>query len=322
MARAAGEAASPESRCARPWRPCGSLCSRDSEVLCPGREACSAAQNPGAASKSILDCFVELGGNFIDAAENYPVPVKAESVGQTEAIVGRWLQSRGAAARTQLVLATKVGGPADGRGTLDARQATLGREVAGVMPRLEPQQIRDALEASLVRLRTDYVDLYQLHWPDRYTPLWGRARYDKSLEGRHQQQQQRAPGDEGATFKEVALCMQQLIDEGKIREWGLSNETTFGVCSWVDACKTVGARPPISIQNDFSLLDKTPQTTGSRRNWQRLAAPGTTALASWPTECWPGVPFRGSTWISSCPKDPGTRCSLLSKAVTSHRPLR
>lgn len=208
-----------------------------------------------AASARILDCYLDCGGNFVDVAENYPVPVTPERIGRTETIVGNWLKERGSSTRSKLVVATKVAGPLYGRATLDGRARTLGREVAGETSRIEPQQIRDALEASLLRLQTEYIDLYQLHWPDRYSPLWGRARYNMDLEGGHQQQERRKD-DQGSTFDEVAACMQALVDEGKIREWGVSNETTYGVCSWISACKQVGARPPVSIQNDFSLLDR------------------------------------------------------------------
>ena len=99
------------------------------------------------------------------------------------------------------------------------------------------------------------IDLYQLHWPDRYTPLWGRTVYQKELEGGHQQQPRSGP-DDRVPFDDVVRCLGELISEGKIRAWGVSNETSYGVCQWTEAARRLGVPPPVTIQNDFSLLDR------------------------------------------------------------------
>lgn len=112
-----------------------------------------------------------------------------------------------------------------------------------------------AVAASLKRMKTDYIDLYQLHWPDRYTPLWGSHVYQKSMEGLHSQQPRPNPEDR-VPFDDVVKCLGELLEEGSIKHWGVSNETSYGVCQWVAAAQRCGVRPPISIQNDFSLLDR------------------------------------------------------------------
>lgn len=106
-----------------------------------------------------------------------------------------------------------------------------------------------------MRLKTSYVDLYQLHWPDRYTPLWGNVQYNKSLEGKHEQQP-RADGELPIPFDEIVVCMGELIAAGLIRHWGVSNESSFGICTWVEACRRLGVPCPVSVQNDFSLCDR------------------------------------------------------------------
>lgn len=139
------------------------------------------------------------------------------------------------------------------------REKTLeGKADAGApLPRLTPEQIRRAVAASLKRLRTDFVDLLQLHWPDRATPLWGNVVFDHATAaaGGHSQQP-RAAGEPRVPFDDVCACLAELVRDGTIRAWGLSNETSFGVCEWAAAAKRVGCPPPVSIQNDFSLLDR------------------------------------------------------------------
>eukprot|EP00741_Cyanophora_paradoxa_P008688 tig00001368_g8411.t1 len=177
-------------------------------------------QNTEEEAHAQLDLALEMGVNFIDTAELYPC-------------------------RDKIILASKVAGP--GRDWLcEKRAETLGEP----NPEKEKQahhtayQIKKAVNASLKRLKTTYIDLIQLHWPDRYAPLWGANQY-------HAQQDWR-----GAPFEESVAALGELIKEGKIRHWGLSNETTFGVCHFAEAAKRLGVPLPVSIQNDFSLVDR------------------------------------------------------------------
>jgi len=121
-----------------------------------------------------LDAFIALGGNFIDTAELYPVPPDAKYGGATEEIIGNYL-SKHPGVREKLVIATKVSGPTTSNWIPANREKALtgSWDDTALLPRLKPEQIKRACQASLKRMKTDYIDLYQLHWPDRYTPLWG-----------------------------------------------------------------------------------------------------------------------------------------------------
>lgn len=194
-------------------------------------------QNTAAEAHAQLDYAIkERGVNFLDTAENYPVPLNAPRArpGVTEEIIGGWL-AKNPALRSRLVIATKVCGRSP-----NSRCAAL-RTVPPADPcpdaRLDAASIILAVEASLRRLRTDYIDVYQLHFPDRYSPLWGKRAYEPREER------------EAVPFVETVRAIQQMIDTGKIRHWGLSNETTFGVCEFVKAADSIGCPRPVSIQN-------------------------------------------------------------------------
>eukprot|EP00741_Cyanophora_paradoxa_P008686 tig00001368_g8409.t1 len=199
-------------------------------------------QNTEEEAHAQLDLALEMGVNFIDTAEGYPVPARAETCGTTERFIGNWLEKR--RCREKLIIATKVAGP--GRNWIaQHRRETLGVDVdAKEVARLSGEQIKLAVNASLKRLKTTYIDLIQLHWPDRYVPLWGTSRYNP------EQERPSVP------FEESVAALGELIKEGKIRHWGLSNETTFGVCHFAEAAKRLGVPLPVSIQNDFSLVDR------------------------------------------------------------------
>lgn len=204
-------------------------------------------------SIEILDRYIELGGDFIDTAEMYPVPCKPEWVGKSEEIIGRWLKAR-PGTREKIVIATKVAGP---RGPGNAAKAVANREktLTGSATAedadkgcdLSREQIRRACDASLKRLGIDCIDLYQVHWPERYVPKWGAYQYSAAKEA--EDAHHRLVGVEA-----VCTAMAELVREGKIKHWGLSNETSFGVCSFMEACKRLSLPPPITIQNDFGLL--------------------------------------------------------------------
>lgn len=186
-------------------------------------------QNSEAEAHQQLAYAVSRGVNFIDAAEMYPVPAKSETQGRTETFLGTWLKQQ---QRGKLVIASKVIG----------RSGLKWIRGGGC---LDETNIRQAIEGSLQRLQTDYLDLYQIHWPDRYTPRFGGYAYDaKSYQ-------------QGTPILETMRVMDCLIKEGKVRHYGLSNETPYGVSQFMHLAETHGLAKPISIQNAYSLLNRT-----------------------------------------------------------------
>jgi len=189
----------------------------------------------------------ECGVNFIDTAELYPVPLTAPEwrAGVTETIVGNYLNSIGKKAREELVVATKVAGYFPNSPVAAERYVP---PKIDPMPdcRLDAVSIRTACDASLRRLQTDYIDLMQIHWPDRYLPVFGQ------LEFKHDNIR-----DNDVPILETATALKDLMDEGKIRYIGLSNESPYGVGEWIKACESLGIRDKlVSIQNSYSLLDR------------------------------------------------------------------
>jgi len=185
----------------------------------------------------------ERGVTMVDTAELYPVPLTAPEwkAGRTEEYIGTWLE-KNPEWRSKIVLATKV------CGYTPKSAVAAERTVPATSPppdsRLDRQSIRAACEASLRRLRTDYIDLYQLHWPDRYVPVFGSTVYDYDRER------------DSVPIEETAAALKELIDEGKIRAYGLSNETPYGVCEWMRVAEKLGMPPPVTIQNSYSLLTR------------------------------------------------------------------
>lgn len=187
-------------------------------------------QNSEAEAHAQLDRAAAAGINFIDAAEMYPVPPKAETQGATETILGNWLARR--PDRDRWVIATKVTGKSSGFPYL--RDG----------PRLSRQHIMQAIEASLQRLKTDYVDLYQFHWPERSTNYFGQLGYT------HQE-------EDGLVPLEASLdAAAELIRQGKIRHVGLSNETPWGVMECLRLARERGLPRIVSIQNPYNLLNR------------------------------------------------------------------
>lgn len=191
-------------------------------------------QNTEAEGHAQLDMALAHGINFIDTAELYSIPPRAETQGSTETIIGSWLKARGN--RDKIILASK----AVGRGTQPWFRP------GGEETRLTPRQIRYALEGSLRRLNTDYLDLYQLHWPDRKIGLFGEGGTTfTSL----------ADADE-VPIEETLGVLGDLVTEGKIRHVGVSNETAWGVSEYL-ACSRTGAPRIASIQNAYNLINRT-----------------------------------------------------------------
>ena len=188
-------------------------------------------QNSQAEAHEQLDYALDQGINFIDTAEMYPVPPRAETCTRTETIVGNWLAGK---PRDQVVLATKVAGP--------NRNITW---IRGGPKSLDRANIREAIEGSLRRLRTDYVDLYQIHWPARNVPMFGRFHFDPTQEL------------ESVAIREQLEVMAELVREGKVRYVGLSNEHPWGVMEFLRLAAEHGLPRVVSIQNAYSLLNRT-----------------------------------------------------------------
>ena len=179
-----------------------------------------------------LDRALDCGINFIDTAEMYSIPPRAETFGQTETIIGRWFRAR--KNRDRVVLATKVIGKAD----------DFMPYVRGGMTRLNKHNIELALNDSLMRLNTDVIDLYQIHWPDRNTNFFGRLGY------------QHQPDDSAASIEETLSVLNTLVASGKVRAIGVSNETAWGAMEYIRlSCEGVGPRIA-SIQNPYNLLNR------------------------------------------------------------------
>lgn len=187
-------------------------------------------QNTEADAHQQLDYARDRAVTFIDTAEMYPVPPMKETQGRTESYIGSWLKSRGG--REKLVLATKVSGR--GRGI----------EIRGTETRLDHAQINQAIDDSLRRLQTDYIDLYQIHWPERHVNTFGKLDYVHDL------------ADDPIPLEETLEFLDQLVKAGKVRAIGLSNDTPWGVMRMLDISRTKNIARVASIQNPYSLLNR------------------------------------------------------------------
>lgn len=188
-------------------------------------------QNTEAEGHAQMDYAVERGINFFDTAELYPIPAHPDYHSLTEEIIGSWFARTGK--REQIVLASKIAGKAP---------FTKFIRTTGFIP----SSIREAVEASLGRLQTDYIDLYQLHWPERHTNYFGQRGYDPD------------PSDHWEdNIHQVLETLSELIREGKIRHVGLSNETPWGTMRYLEESKVHPQLPRmLTIQNPYSLLNR------------------------------------------------------------------
>ncbi|WP_298829219.1 aldo/keto reductase [uncultured Piscinibacter sp.] len=181
---------------------------------------------------AILDLAVERGINFIDTAEMYSVPARAETFGATERIIGNWFAAR-PGARAKLVLATKVSGPARGMDW-----------IRGGVADMTKADILASCDASLQRLRTDVIDLYQIHWPARNVPTFGAIYFDPAKD--------RAM----ASTHEQLDAMATLVKAGKVRHVGLSNESPYGVMEFVRSAEQHGLPRVATVQNPYALTSR------------------------------------------------------------------
>ncbi|MEX3954639.1 NADP(H)-dependent aldo-keto reductase [Trinickia sp. EG282A] len=196
-------------------------------------------QNSEREAHAQIDYALDRGVNLIDAAEMYPVPPRPETQGSTERCIGSWL-ARNRDARGKIVLATKIAGP--------ARQPHNPRHIRGATNQFDRKNLTEALHGSLERLRTDYIDLYQLHWPDRSTMTFGRSTYPWI--------------DDAYTvpIEETLSVLAEFVKSGKVRHVGVSNETPWGVAQFLRAAERLGLPRIVSIQNPYSLLNRTFET--------------------------------------------------------------
>jgi aryl-alcohol dehydrogenase-like predicted oxidoreductase len=185
-----------------------------------------------AQAHAILDRALERGLNFIDTAEMYAVPARAETFGATETIIGRWFAKR-PDARRQVVLATKVSGP--------SRNMAWIRNGA---TDLTPEAIVQACDDSLRRLQTEQIDLYQIHWPNRNVPMFGALYFDPARDGQN------------TSIEAQLRALETLVKAGKIRHIGLSNETPWGVMSFVQAAEQFGLPRVATVQNPYALVSR------------------------------------------------------------------
>jgi aryl-alcohol dehydrogenase-like predicted oxidoreductase len=192
-------------------------------------------QNTEADAHAQLDMAVDYGVNLIDAAEMYPVPPKPETQGRTEQYLGTWLKKSGN--REKVLVATKAAGP-----SLKNIQVS---HIRGGTTRHNRESLESAVNTSLQRLQTDYIDLYQLHWPDRTTNHFGELGY------------QHVENEFTIPIEETLFALDGLVKSGKIRHIGLSNETPWGMSQFVNIAERQGLARVVSIQNPYNLLNRT-----------------------------------------------------------------
>lgn len=187
-----------------------------------------------------LDYAMSRGVNFIDTAEMYPVPPRAETFTRTETIVGNWLRKRRKRRRDSVILATKVAGPRRGM-----------QWIRGGPRALDGANIRAAIEGSLRRLQTDYIDLYQLHWPERNVPMFGQYQFDPAQEfDAHGAPKPWVP------IRAQLETLAELVREGKVRAIGVSNETPWGVMQFLRLAEEHGLPRIAGIQNCYNLINR------------------------------------------------------------------
>ena len=182
-----------------------------------------------------LEYALDQGLFFWDTAEMYPVPPKPETQGATETILGNWIAQRGK--RDQLFIASKIAGPSQG-----------GSHIRDGQTRFNAVEIGSAIDGSLKRLQTDYIDLYQLHWPQRPTNFFGKLGYGNT---------EAQNTDEITALEETLTALSHEIKNGRIRYIGLSNETPWGTLKFLHLAEKLGLEKFVSVQNPYNLLNRT-----------------------------------------------------------------
>ena len=178
-----------------------------------------------------MDYALDQGINFFDAAEMYPSPSRKETYGETEKVIGNWFKGR--KKRDKIILATKISGPGMSY-------------VRGGGPQYTEKKISESIENSLKRLKTDYIDLYQLHWPERKTNFFGKLGYVHKEDF-----------NEWNDFEKILIALEKFVKQGKIRFVGLSNETSWGLSKFLEVSKLKSLPKMMSVQNPYNLLCRT-----------------------------------------------------------------
>ena len=192
-------------------------------------------QNSQSEAFEQLKYALDQGLYFWDTAEMYPVPPKPETQGSTEIIIGNWIAQNGN--RDQLFLASKIAGPQQG-----------GSSIRDGHTRFIEQEISSAIDSSLKRLQTDYIDLYQLHWPQRPTNFFGALGYGN---------QQAIQSIDITPLEETLTALAKEVNKGRIRHIGLSNETPWGTMKFIQLAEKMGLEKIVSVQNPYNLLNRT-----------------------------------------------------------------
>jgi aryl-alcohol dehydrogenase-like predicted oxidoreductase len=201
-------------------------------VICVGTMTWGTQNNEAQAHQQLDYAITERGVKFLDTSEMYPVPPEKEFQGTTETYIGNWLQKRGK--RDDLIIATKVA----------AGQQINTRDISQGL-HYDRKSIREAIEGSLKRLQTDYIDLYQVHFPERESNFFGVRGYEH------------ADDSDSTPIEETMDALAELVKEGKVRYLGVSNETPWGVMQYLNAVKQKNLPRIVSIQNQYSLTNRT-----------------------------------------------------------------
>jgi aryl-alcohol dehydrogenase-like predicted oxidoreductase len=218
----------------------------DVSVICLGTMTWG-EQNSHEQAFEQLDYALSRGVNFFDTAELYAIPPRAQTYGRTEQIIGEWLQTRGT--RDQVILASKIAGPGEDWIPYIRQGKT----------RFNRRDISAAVDASLTRLQTDYVDLYQLHWPERNTNCFGQLGFEPKAD------------DDFTPLLETLEALAEQVRAGKIRHVGLSNETPWGVMQFLHHAEQAGLPRVVSVQNPYNLLNRSYEVGLAEISWREQA---------------------------------------------------